>query len=158
MKHVRLFENWMESEDMNDGGFGSGERKFATCVQGDAYVAVGILDDAQHEELQGHYDDFVAKHPDYAMYLRIEKIDVTDMEYVLHDANGRFKALPAGAVTEKNYLFHISKSGRNIGVDSDDPNNDDESRLFDLIEGALLAIDHHGVSERVSVSEFERKY
>jgi hypothetical protein len=33
-----------------------------------------------------------------------------------------------------------------------------EDRLFDLVEGALLHIDHHGHSELISVDELIRKY
>jgi hypothetical protein len=141
--------------------FGSGERQFATCVLGDSYSAVGILDDAQHEELQNYFDAALAKMPDFDMfryYFSVKRINVTGMEYVLADVNGEFTALPAGAETERNYTYHISKSGRNIGVLSNDPNSDIESRLFDLIEGELLVMDHHGVPERVSVSEFKRRY
>lgn len=159
MKHIKLFEAW-DQEDMNYRGFTPGERKFATCFQGDAYAAVGILDDTQHDELQGYLNAIIAKYPGLSDISRIERIDVTGMEYVLHDVNGEFTALPAGAESEKNYLFHIGKSGENIGVESkeDYSMNNYDDRLFDLIEGALLSIDHHGYTERISVGEFAEKY
>jgi hypothetical protein len=158
MKHVKLFENWMDSERMPDGGFASGESQFATCYLGDAFVAVGILTPAQENELQSYLDSIVEREPDLAPYTRTEKIDVTGMGHVICGEDGKFTAVPFGADKETYYVFHIDKNGRGIGgEDMDGENVDHDSILFDLVKGAML-VQHAYGSEKLSPRELIQNY
>jgi hypothetical protein len=157
MKHVKLFENWMDSEGMPDGDFASGESQFATCYVGDAFVAVGILTPAQENELQSYLDSIVEREPDLAPYTRTEKIDVTGMGHVICGEDGKFTAVPFGADKETQYVYHIDKDGLNTGEDMDGDNVDDSSILFDLVKGAMLVQHGHG-SEKVSPRELVENY
>lgn len=143
MKHIKLFENFT----------GSMGKEYATCFQGEAYAAVGILDEGQQMELQDALDRALSEAPDLSEYLRIEKVDVTGMSYVLHDQNGEFTALP-GVTNPLDYEYHIKGDG------TLDPsgNDDDNSRLFDLVKGKMLFIDHQSSTELLTVGEFIDMY
>lgn len=159
MKHVKLFENWMDSERMPDEGFASEESQFATCYLGDAFVAVGILNPAQENELQSYLDSIVERNPDPDLgpYSKTEKIDVTGMGHIICDEYGKFTAVPFGADRETHYVFHIDKNGRGIGEDKDGENVDYDSILFDLVKGAML-VQHANGSEKLSVRELVQNY
>jgi hypothetical protein len=149
-----LLASFGGSEEMEDVSDESGFSNFATCFTGDAYGAVGILNKSQQDELRAGMDAVISKYPNLADYLSITEVDVTGMKYVLNDASGNWSALPAETDTE-NYLYHIDRSGRSVGSDSAE--NIDE-RLFDLVKGSLLTFDHHGATEKISVTEFLEKY
>ena len=140
MKHIKLFE-----------AFGQMGR-VATCFQGDAYAAVGILNESQERELQEALDAVVLEFPELSEYLSISKLDVSGMEYVSQDANGEFVAMPAGT-DPLEYAFHVKGDGT-----VEDGDDYDTSRLFDLVDGKMLFIDHHGSADLLTVGEFIRKY
>jgi hypothetical protein len=148
MKHLELFEDFGSSQGMG--------KEYATCFQGDAYVAVGIIDEAQREKLQSAMDAVASKFPGTEEYLKMFDVDVTGKGYVLHDADGEFVAMPNSTNTE-DYAYYIAKDG---GLGNDEMNSfrDEESRLFDLVKGELLCIDHHGHSELMPVDKFIRTY
>ena len=136
MKHIKLFESF--------GQMG----RVATCFQGDAYAAVGILNESQQRELQEALDALVLEFPNLSEYLSIFKVDVSGMEYVSQDENGEFVAMPAGT-DPLEYGFHIKGDGT-----VEDGDDYDMSRLFDLVDGKMLSIDHHGNAELFTVGEF----
>jgi len=148
MKYVKLFEAFTTS--------GSGMGKvYATCFQGDAFAGVGIIDESQQEELQNAVNKALSEYPDLGEYLRIDKVDVTGMGYILHTPNGEFKAMPTSTNTE-DYLYYIMEDG-DYGNRSIHEFPDSDSRLFSLVEGQMLSIDHHGHTKLSSVAEFIRK-
>jgi len=150
MKHLRLFENFGPTQRSG--------RRYATCFQGDAYAAVGIIDEVQKEKLQSAIDSLGAEFPDTEEYLRLTDVDVTGMGYVIHDENGEFEAVPNSTNTE-DYAYYIAKDGRlGNGNSSDSFQVYEEARLFDLVEGKLLCIDHHGHTALMSVDEFIKTY
>lgn len=145
MKHVKLFEQ-----------FSNDTKQYATCFQGDAYAAVGILDESQQKELQDALDRAIEADPENIDYLKIENIDVAGMGYVKHDENGNFTAMPMETNTS-DYAYHITKGGESPGIiDNEYANNTD--RLFELVEGQMLVMDHHAHTEILPVGEFINKY
>ena len=145
LKHVKLFESFQDSEM---------GKVYATCFQGDSYVGVGILTKEENKKLQDalnklHSDPYF-KDLDVDLE-RIELVDVTGMGYILHDSQGAFIAMPKSTNTD-DYEYYINKDG-NMPLDSDMTGNV-EDRLFDLVEGSLLAYDHDTRTERVSVDKF----
>jgi|688.fasta_scaffold283892_2 hypothetical protein len=151
MKHLRLFENFGPTQRSG--------RRYATCFQGDAYAAVGIIDEVQKEKLQSAIDRLAAEFPGTEDELKIFDVDVTGMGYVIHDENGEFEAVPNSTNTE-DYAYYIAKDGRlgNENNGSDSFQVYEEARLFDLVEGKLLCIDHHGHTELMGVDEFIKTY
>jgi hypothetical protein len=141
LNHVKLFED-----------FSNGEKVYATCFQGDAYAAVGILSPEQRNELQSAFDRALSEDPDLANYLRIEDVDVTGMGYIEHDEYGKFIPMPMGTNTS-DYASHITKDGE-LGSDGYGSYMNDESRLFELVRGKMLSIDHHSAIEILPVREF----
>jgi hypothetical protein len=141
MVHIKLFENFQ----------GSMEKVYATCFQGDACVGIGILDEDQQRVLQDALDRLISEHPDFTE-VRIEKVDVTGMGYVLHDENGEFTALP-GVTNPLDYGYYIKGDGT-----LEEGNDDDNSRIFDLVKGRMLSIDHHSNTELLTVPKFIINY
>ena len=145
MKHIKLFESFP----------GSG-KVYATCFQGDAYAAVGIIDEYQREELQNAIDSLISEDPYLGEYLKMINLDVTGMSYVLHTADGEFIAMPSRTNTE-DYAYYVNENGElgNRGITSF---RDEESRLFDLVEGKMISIDSNSNTELLTVNEFIRTY
>lgn len=125
---------------------------YATCIQGDAYEAVGILNETEIKKIQDGYSKL--KKSFWHIPERIEFVDVTGMGYVLHDVMGDFIGMPK-STNPDNYVYYIDKDG-NIPFDKTPTNEED--RLFDLVEGNLLVIDYYGHSELISVDDFIEKY
>jgi hypothetical protein len=149
MKHIKIFEDF--------GSPQSSGRRYATCYQGDAEAAVGIIDEAQREKLQSAIDRLAAKWPGTEDQLKISVVDVTGMGYVMHDENGEFVAVPNSTNTE-DYAYYVAKDGRLGNENSDSFQVYEEARLFDLVEGELLCIDHHGHAALMGVDEFIKTY
>ena len=145
LNHVKLFED-----------FSSSEKEYATCFQGDAFAAVGILNPEQRNELQSALDRAISENPDLSDYLSIKYVDVTGMGYIEHDEYGKFTAMPMGTNTS-DYAMYITKDGELPGVVTDSYMND-ESRLFELVRGKMLSIDHHSATEILPVREFIDTY
>jgi hypothetical protein len=77
------------------------------------------------------------------------------MKYVKHDTNGEFTAMPS-STNPNDYDYYVRADG---GMPMNyNPNADDTSRLFDLVEGMMLVIDHHSHTQLISVDEFIEKY
>lgn len=146
LNHIQLFETFQDSEM---------GKVYATCFQGDSYACVGILNEEQRKKLQDAIDEVYSEDIQWA---RLDSVDVTEMGYVLNDVNGDFKAMPKSTNTD-DYAYYIKKDGKmpeNRTINYEAVN--DEDRLFELVEGALLSIDHHGYPELLSVEEFIRTY
>ena len=143
MKHVKLFEDFTEV------------KRIATCFQGDSYAAVGIISEDERNLLQSAVDKFDAKHPTYRGMLRVELVDVTGMGYVKHDVDGGFSAMSFDTDPSK-YMFNVSAEGGSGSVEHE--YEDQESRLFNIVEGEMLVIDHHGHSNVVSAQELIHNY
>ena len=153
MKHIKLYENF---GNMGMQPFQNSGKVYATCFQGDAFVTVGILNQQETQKLKdaiNKYNKEFGDAPDDV--LRLELVDVTGMKYVLHDNNGEFKAMPH-STNPNDYDYFVRADGE-MPFNSD-PNADDMSRLFDLVEGEMLVIDHHSHTELISVDELIERY
>ena len=149
MKHLKIFEDFSSPQ--------SSGRRYATCYQGDAEVAVGIIDEVQKGKLQSAIDRLASKFPGSEEQLKISVVDVTGMGYVMHDENGNFEAVPNRTNTE-DYAYYVAKDGQMGNPGVRDFRFYEEARLFDLVEGEMLCIDHHGHSSLMSVDEFIQTY
>jgi hypothetical protein len=74
---------------------------------------------------------------------------------VKHNINGDFSAMPFDTDTSK-YAFNVSAEGTSGSVEQE--YEDTESRLFNIVEGEMLVIDHHGHSDVVSAQELIHNY
>jgi len=142
LNHIQLFETFQDSEMM---------KVYATCFQGDGYVGVGILNEEEEKKLQDAIDEVSSD------ILHIDTVDVTGMGYVLHDMNGEFMAMPKSTNTD-DYVYYIKKDGKIPKDRTIFYEGIDDARLFELVEGALLSINHHGVPDLLSVDEFISEY
>ena len=149
MKHIKLYENF---GNMGMKPFQNLGKVYATCFQGDAYAAVGILNQQETQKLKAAINKF-DKESGYAPgdVLRLELVDVTGMGYILHDEMGSFIAMPK-STNPDDYFYFITADGTIPYKHSSNENN--EERLFEIPEGKLAVIDHHGHTELLSVDEF----
>lgn len=154
MKHIKLYENF---GNMGMKPFQNSSEVYATCFQGDSYAAVGILNQQETQKLKDAINTYNKEFGDAPedSVLRLELVDVTGMGYILHDNNGEFTAMP-NSTNPDDYAFFITADGNNPNMHSTYKN--EEERLFEIPEGKLAVIDHHGHTELLSVDEFLEKY
>ena len=154
MKHIKLYENFGR-EGMQP--FQNSGKVYATCFQGDAYAAVGILNQQETQKLKDAINTY-NKEFGYApkdSVLQLKLVDVTGMGYILHDEMGDFIAMPK-STNPDDYLYFITADGTIPYKHSSNENN--EERLFEIPEGKLAVIDHHGHTELLSVNAFLQEY
>lgn len=146
MKHIELYENF---GNMGMKPFQNSGRVYAACVQGDSFAAVGILDDKETQRLKRGIS--ILEEPEMGLRL----VDVTGMGYILHDEMGDFIAMPK-STNPDDYFYFITADGTIPYKHSSNENN--EERLFEIPEGKLAVIDHHGHTELLSVNAFLQEY
>jgi hypothetical protein len=152
MKHVKLYENF------GRGGmqpFQNSGKVYATCFQGDSFAAVGILNEQEKQKFLDACEKnkgTLFSPPDIAS---VHFVDVKGMKYVLHDTNGEFTAMPH-STNPNDYDYFVRADGE-MPFNSN-PNADDTSRLFDLVEGKMLVIDVYSSTELLTANEFIEKY
>jgi len=164
MKHIKIFEDFSGmGMDMSPGARLLGKTgmetfrddepfepesigrpgQFAVCVQGDASAAVGLVGEEGYQKIKRAIEAGESKYPGFSGDVAVYKIPVDGMAYIVHDINGDWEALPEDT-DPYEYLYRINSRGLSDSEDHDSRGYDnEEDRIFTLVDGKMIEIDHH---------------
>ena len=117
--------------------------QFAVCVQGDSSAAVGLVGEEGYQKIKRAIEAGESKYPGFSDGVAVYKIPVDGMAYIVHDINGDWEALPEDT-DPYEYSYRINSKGLSYSFDHDSRGYDnEEDRIFTLVDGKIISIDHH---------------